>query len=70
MIFKVHSTTLTFCYSQWNADTEQFLNANVLVSSAHPQCSISEDLLCAVCQAENTPALCCHWPSALSVKQN
>lgn len=30
--FKVHSNILTFCYSQWKADTEQFLNMNVLVS--------------------------------------
>lgn len=30
---------LTFCYSQWKADAEQFLNTNVLVSSANPQCS-------------------------------
>lgn len=40
MIFKVHSNTLTFCYPQWKADTEQFLNTNVLVSSANPQCSV------------------------------
>lgn len=26
------SNTLTFCYSQWKADAEQFLNLNVLVS--------------------------------------
>lgn len=32
VIFKVHSNMLTFCYSQWKADTEQFLNMNVLVS--------------------------------------
>lgn len=36
MVFKV----LTFCYSQWKADPEQFLNTNVLVGSANPQCSI------------------------------
>lgn len=32
MIYKVHSITLTFCYPQWKADTEQFLNLNVLIS--------------------------------------
>lgn len=58
MVFKVHPNTLTFCCSQWKADTEQFLNTNVLVSSANPQCSIYEDMLCDVCQVENTSALC------------
>lgn len=56
VVFKVHSNMLTFSYSQWKAHTEQFLNMNVLDS--YCKSSIYGDLLCAVYQVENTPALC------------